>query len=447
MKKFKAILLITFFLSAALSTGICAQQTDTQPSADKNRPEKTETGKKPADIDSGQKESAKQDDENSENGSEKQKPAKTAEDKKHEARLKRLKQVLLYGSSRQVREALSRMHRLSDEEQRRFVPELKKLSTNPDALIRRKIAELIGRVSWDDLNPELTHLIQADSDPVFFAAVMALRKKKVEEALKFVHKQIKEADYSKPGNRLPDMIELLAQYKDKTVADFLFEKMKDDTVYYEFRTRIMSYMADAGVKKPEVIEYLKKTALDSSESVTLRAYAVYALGILDVREVRDDLKKELERIDAIADLDEKRRYARLRLQLIAALTRMDDPEVMQVLYQLARDDDEIVRLRAVRQLGELQKEEARELLEFKAEYDTSIEVQSAAKKALEKLDEARKQKPGQNLTEGAEQPSNGDDTGDKNKNNDSDKTDRKNSENKSKKGAESENTQKGKDSR
>jgi HEAT repeat protein len=74
------------------------------------------------------------------------------------------------------------------------------------------------------------------------------------------------------------------------------------------------------------------------------------------------------------------------MQIIASLILLKDEEVREILYAMARDDDEQVRLRAVHQIGQLKIEDARQLLTYKSKYDPSARVQKEAKKALSLLD-------------------------------------------------------------
>ena len=117
-----------------------------------------------------------------------------------------------------------------------------------------------------------------------------------------------------------------------------------------------------------------------------QATAAYALGKAQVTEAKPKLKEALGKIEAMKSSDEKKRYTRFRMQVISSLILLKDNEVKEILYAMARDDDEIVRARAIHQIGILKIPDARELLEYKAKFDPAVRVQREAKKALNLLD-------------------------------------------------------------
>ena len=80
-----------------------------------------------------------------------------------------------------------------------------------------------------------------------------------------------------------------------------------------------------------------------------------------------------------------KRLSNLKIYSIAALVLLGDTEILKDLVSYAKDDDANVRLRAVKQLGEIDNKEVIELLEYKAQRDPSKKVQEVAKKALEDL--------------------------------------------------------------
>jgi HEAT repeat protein len=120
--------------------------------------------------------------------------------------------------------------------------------------------------------------------------------------------------------------------------------------------------------------------------LTVRGSAAYALGKAEVAEAKPILKESLSKIEALKSSDEKKRYTRFRMQIIGSLILLKDNDVREILYAMTRDDDELVRVRAVHQISQLKISEARELLEYKSKFDPSVKVQKEAKKALAILD-------------------------------------------------------------
>ncbi|HRP70214.1 MAG TPA: hypothetical protein PLY93_11830, partial [Turneriella sp.] len=103
--------------------------------------------------------------------------------KDHTALIERIRDVLNYGNSLQVRDTLNTLTRLTADEQKSLLPELKKTCESKDPLVLRKIAEFIGVAPFNDLDNELVKFLDdKNNDPLFFATVGALVKKKPESA-------------------------------------------------------------------------------------------------------------------------------------------------------------------------------------------------------------------------------------------------------------------------
>lgn len=304
--------------------------------------------------------------------------------------VQRIRAALKFGNSQQVRDALHTLSRLSEVEQHSLLPELKATCNSQDGLVLRKMAEFIGSVKFTDLDFALgDFLLNKTYDPVFFAAVAAIAKKKPAAALPIIIKDIREQDFAKPGNRVQDLMHLLALYKDRSLQAFLVEKLHTADTYADYRSAILKYLGESSPWSAEQQTQILKIFSDEAESLTVRGAAAYALGKAQVSEARQALKTMLAKIDAMTDMDEKKKHNRFRLQLIYSLILLKDNDVKDILFNMARDDDEVIRARAVHQLGKLAVEEARELLLYKSKYDPSLRVQKEAKKALGILDGAK----------------------------------------------------------
>lgn len=321
------------------------------------------------------------------------KPATVKDDKapkggnEHPELVNRIREVLKYGNSQQVRDALNTLTRLNEAEQRLLLPELKKTCSSTDPLVLRKIAEFIGNTPFHDLDDELAKFLSdKNNEQLFFATVGALAKKKPASALPMITKEIREQDFSKPGNRIPDAVHLLIIYKDHSLQPFLLEKLQAADTYADYRSGILKYLGEATPWPENVKSQVMKLFQDEVEPLTVRGSAAYALGKAQVMDAKPKLKEALQKIDAMKSNDEKKRYTRFRMQVISSLILLKDNEVKEILFSMARDDDEIVRARAVHQISQLKIPDARELLEYKAKFDPSVKVQREAKKGLSLLD-------------------------------------------------------------
>lgn len=304
-----------------------------------------------------------------------------------ETRMERMILVLRFGNSRQVRDALGGIKKLTPEEQQQLAPYIRDLISSNDVLVQRKVAETIGKLPYSDLDGEIPALLKSKSDSVFFAALQSAEKKKIQEAMPVLEEELKAADFTKNSNRIPDSIRIFGSMEYLPVKPFLVEKMKDETTFYEFRTAIFVYLATIGNLEPELLTYIRERAFDEKESISIRAYAAYALGKVEDTGSIEGLREILKEIDAIENPDEKSKYTRLRIHAMKALVIMKDDNVKKDLISMARDDDVLARIRAIRLMADIDDPEIRELLEFKAKHDTSIKVQQEAKKALEKPEE------------------------------------------------------------
>jgi len=299
----------------------------------------------------------------------------------------RIRDTLKFGNSQQVRDALNTLARLTADEQKTLLPELKQLCKSQDGLVLRKMAEFIGNAPFSDLDDELAHfLADKTHEQLFFATVGAIAKKKPASALPVLIKEIREQDFSKPGNRIPDAVHLLTIYKDNSLQNFLVEKLHAADTYADYRSGILKYLGEATPWSPQLKDRVLKIFQDEAEPLTVRGSSAYALGKAQIGEARPVLKEALTKIENMKSADEKKRYTRFRMQIIASLIMLKDNDVREILYAMARDDDEQVRLRAVHQIGQLKIEDARQLLAYKSKYDPSARVQKEAKKALSLLD-------------------------------------------------------------
>lgn len=326
-------------------------------------------------------------------GQSEKKPAEQKSEKKTSVNpeaLGRIRQVLRFGNSQQVREILVRVPKLTEDEQLELLPELKALTKSKDAMIQRRLVEAIGMAAFSDLDDHLSEALEHPNDDVFFAACGAIEKKKPETARAKVAEKLRQANFSTPNNKIPDLMRAMSGYRDVPISEFLLDKLRDPSTTVDFKNQILRYFSVVKVENSALNTYISELVKDESAVISVRSYAVYAAGELKIFALKDDLTKLLEKIDGITDPDEKKKYSRLRLQVITSLLKLEAENVDQILFDMARDDDETVRLRAIRQLGQFNRPEIIELLEFKAKYDNSLRVQREAKKALESLREGKK---------------------------------------------------------
>ncbi len=299
----------------------------------------------------------------------------------------RIRLVLQYGHSVQVRDTLPKILKLSEEEQKSLIPDLKELIANDDPLVRIAMAELVSKLKWDDLDKEILIFLESDDYQVVINTLTAVRQKKMDAAKKPVTKAILEADFTEESKTLPEFLSIAALFHDSALADPLFEKLKEEETELTYQLLIVSFFSGYEDIDMAVLEYFNSIYTDEEVSMSLRRRAIYVLGKHDYQEAAKQMKEELDEISSWTDIDKKAKYSDYRNALMTALIMMGDSDVADLLLEMARDDNASVRYKAVEQFGDLGDPKYRELLEYKSRYDDNPKVQQAAKEALKKIDE------------------------------------------------------------
>lgn len=297
----------------------------------------------------------------------------------------RIEKTLKFGNSEQVRRAMDKIPALVEIEQKKLIPALEKLIQSNDILIRAKICTLVRKVKWNNLDEKIIPYLEEENRDIFFKALNAIESKKVQAALPVLEKKIKDSDFSQDDNKLQDMLRTAGKLNPKNLDEFLFEKLEEEKTLIANKNIILVYFSDTDYKNEGYIKYLKKYFDENDEPDSHKRYVVYAMGKTKNKSFIKSLKDELKTINNIDDIDERKKYRRLKMQIISALIELGDNNVYHILESMARDDDESIRIRAIRKMGELKIKEAIELLEFKIKYDPSMQVINEAKKALEKI--------------------------------------------------------------
>ena len=137
------------------------------------------------------------------------------------------------------------------------------------------------------------------------------------------------------------------------------------------------------IKDNKAESALIEVATDESEDITLRSYAVNSLGKMNSPRSVSELRTMLSKINEAKSKTEIKKYSALKLYVISALILLGDKDILKDLIVYAKDDDPSVRLRAIKQLGEVPDPNVIELIEYKAQRDPNRKVQELAKKILE----------------------------------------------------------------
>ena len=302
---------------------------------------------------------------------------------KEKQRLKRIGQVLTYGSSEQVRKALSSLSKLKPKVQKKFIPEMKEILNSSNILNQRKVLELIGNFKFNDLDNRVSPFLENKANEIFYTALRTVEKKKIKKALPLLHKTIKESDYARLDSRLPDILSVLGTLKDKTEAYFLFQKLKSESTIVEYKTGIVMYLASVNYQNEDSTQFLYSLLSNDDEDNRLRVAAAHSIGKMKLKGSHKILYEEFDKIERITDIDKKNRLRNLRIGLIYALVQVKNKKAEDILFSMARDDDEFMRLKALNYIKDIRSNRFKKLLDYQSQYDPSLRVQKKAKKILE----------------------------------------------------------------
>jgi HEAT repeat protein len=294
-----------------------------------------------------------------------------------------IEKILKYGSNKERKEAMRELSSLPSEgleELTKLVSEI--LSTDTDTGIKISSLRTLGFLEAKSESTAIINSLKDKSDDVKEVAIQTIQKIKLEEASTELNSLLKNLDFNKPNTLTPTAINCLADIdKNKLATDYLENKIKDKTTIPEARSSIALYFGK--LKETKVESSLLEIALDEAEDVSLRSFCINALGKMNSPRAATELRNTLKKINEAKSKTEIKKNSILKLYIISALIQLGDKEILKDLVVYAKDDDASVRLRAIKQLGEIPDISILELMEYKAQRDPSKKVQEVAKKILE----------------------------------------------------------------
>lgn len=308
-----------------------------------------------------------------------------SEKKKEPSTLEKITMVLKFGTPDQIISVLPKIPKLEVKEQKTLIPELKQCLNSDFVSVQTKTIGLLQSLKWSDLNTDVTKLIPTENIDLYLAALRYIQKKKIKSVAPVIVKALQKEDFTKDSRLIPELILTLEKIEDHSAESFLNEKLKDKNTKLEYKKNIVLYFGNVRVKDSAAQKTLLDLFNDQEANLGLRSYAANALGKAKISAATAELKKELESIEKITDLDEKRKYARMKVYILSSLIQLNDKGVKELLLKMARSAEAGVRKRAIRQLGEIKAQDAVEMLEFKRKYDPDPSVRKEARKALEKI--------------------------------------------------------------
>ncbi|MES0490829.1 MAG: HEAT repeat domain-containing protein [Leptospirales bacterium] len=311
---------------------------------------------------------------------------KAEDTKKAKTEIERIKDTLHYGHAEQIVLAIKRIGKLEKEDQKKVIADLKVLLTSKDPGVQRTLIDLLAKVEWNDLDKDVLVFFDSASSPVVIAVLSHCRKKNIKEVVPRINTYLKEeVDYKKLSGKIDEMFLVLTYFKDPTLVDFFMEKLKEEKTLPTYKIYIIRYYSEIKKLPEEIKEYLMSRVTDEKEDLGVRGTSAYSLGKLKYKPAGEVFNKELDKLEAIDDIDEKKKHFRYRLKLLAALTIMGDPKVKNILIEMTKSNDASTRKAAIIHLGDLGGREYIDLLEYKEKNDPSKSVRKSAEEALVKI--------------------------------------------------------------
>lgn len=344
-------------------------------------PSRVETNKAPLEIDEAE---GIKDVEHSGDSSSKKKAKKhslTPEQLKKKKEI--IEKVLKFGSNKERKEAMRELSHLSTEGLDELVKIVSDtLANDTDNGIKVSCLRTLAELEVKTESKNIIEAVKNKSDDVKDAAIHTIQKLKIEEASEELGSFLKNQDFTKSSTLVSATINTLSELESgKNSSEFLENKFRDKTTSLDLRSSIALYFGKIKDNKAE--SALLDVATDDSEDVTLRSYSVNSLGKMHSPRAVSELRTMLAKINESKSKTDIKKNSGLKLYVISALILLGDKDILKDLIVYAKDDDPAVRLRAIKQLGEVPDPNVIELVEYKAQRDPNRKVQELAKKIIE----------------------------------------------------------------
>lgn len=317
-------------------------------------------------------------------------PAQQAEKERKQAERRRqlvahIAREMRFAASKERRQAMTRILGLEPSEQSELLPTVLGLAeSDADPLVREAALRLLGNLKQDRAVPALIKALDDPSAEILQAAIGSLSRLKAGAAGPRLLQLIEKRDLRERDETNSAIIRALGAIAHKPAAEFLRKGAQKSDTHVETKQSILLFLGD--IRDEPSRDFLTKLAQDPEQPVLSRAYSVNSLGRIGNKSDATPLRQLIGKIRAMRNSAEQAKLSGLRFQLISALIRLGDRTVEDELLAAARDDDPLVRARAVKQLGELKLARARPLLCYKYRHDSSPGVRRAARKAILAVD-------------------------------------------------------------
>ena len=303
-----------------------------------------------------------------------------------------MKKTLQYGITKERVGVLKRIKSLNKNEASYFLGDIKYILTEEkNWRLQINAIQAVNTLKLENFEDEMIQLLESPIYEVQQQVIMSLQSIKSEKSIPKLINLLEKQDFSINSNLTILIIQALSELKTGNQAyGFLVDQLKQTYNDTTVRNQILLYLSKITLEDKKSLQpVLVDIFQDETETIITRGYSVYTLGKLKLKDSIPLLKEFLDKINNSKDRNFVRKSHILKVRIVSALSDMGDENLYSLLIDMAKDDDEAVRARAIKALGEMENldEESRSLLKYKSENDPSGKIRKVAKKIVQKIEE------------------------------------------------------------
>ena len=323
----------------------------------------------------------------------------TQEKEKIEA-FEKMKKTLKYGITKERVSVLKKIKKRDKKEIRYFYEDLDFIfQKEKNWRLKIHALQVVEALKLEKFKEAVILCLDDKFEPVQKQAILTVQKLKINESVSKMIGLLKNQDLTENSNLTASLIQTLAELKNGEKAyNFLLSEFQNTNNNRTIRNEILLYFGKIKINKEAIKPILIETFQNKKEHSTTQAYAVYVLGKLKIKDSIPLLNNLLKSINESTDKEFLRKSHFIKIRIITALADMGDKNINRLLVEMAKDDNDSVRARAIEALGELEylDKESQNLLEYKVKNDPNHKIRKLAKKTINEIKEKstnRKNKP------------------------------------------------------
>ncbi len=297
---------------------------------------------------------------------------------------KKIKEVIAFGIHDERKEAINRILQVKDKGLRKELVDLllKMLPDEINSEVKIKALTVLGEIKAKRGEEVFKKLLSDKAEDVKVAAVYAIKNNEMKSLSKDLMSELKKQDLEKDSMYMEALITTLGTFKSAELLEYAKKSISSNSTASTIRERFVLYLGK--LKNQGSKDFLLKLYTDEEEEMTVRSYAVNALGHMNAQDAIAPIKKVLEDIDTYS-FKKKKRYFTLSMYSIAALVKLGDKTAVPRLMDSLKSQNPKVRMKAISLLAELKDKRTIDILKYKMKYDPNTNVQKRAREALKEM--------------------------------------------------------------